>query len=145
MPDTLLIQEIQSIGMIVAAFITAIGVIVVAILANRTRQHARVTRTDAAATRVDAAVALNELKNSHTIPLRDDLDKKFEGLAGLVKSLAVDVGDLRMDVGDVKTDVRDVRRDATEDRASANARIMLLEKTLTPAQVTRLRARKGRS
>lgn len=59
--------------------------------------------------RVHAKAARFEVQNSHEVNLRDDLDLKFAGLAGLVKGAVADIGG-------IKEDIRIIRRDAGQDR-----------------------------
>lgn len=113
-------QLIITFGSIIAAIVAAAGIVIVAML-NRTRQHAK--------------VAADQTQNSHKSNLRDDLDLKFEGLEGLVKALA-------RDVGGMKSDMRGIRAEALVDRQTARddrEHIRTLEDTLTPAQMQRLR------
>jgi cell division protein FtsX len=60
----------------------------------------------------NAKTAASQTQNSHTVNLRDDLDEKFDGLAGLVRGVSYDVGG-------VKEDIRIIRRDQSADRAAA--------------------------
>jgi hypothetical protein len=118
--ENVVVTTIITFGTIISAFLGYLGVV-----ATGARRHAKAARF--------------EVQNSHDTNLRDDLDKKFEGLAGLVESLA-------RDVGGIKADIRGIRTDATNDRAAAGEalsaereRILILERTLTPAQLQRLR------
>jgi hypothetical protein len=62
----------------------------------------------------NAKAAVGQVQNSHEINLRDDLDEKFAGMAGLVKGVS-------NDVGGIKEDLRLIRRDQSTDRATAAA------------------------
>lgn len=125
--DPVLIAIIGAFGVVMAALLGYLG-----ITATITRRHARAASNSAAETR-------DEVKNSHTVNLRDDLDAKFEGLAVLVKSMARDVGGMKADIRGIRTDASDDRRNATEALAAERERILILERTLTPAQLKRLR------
>jgi uncharacterized membrane-anchored protein YhcB (DUF1043 family) len=65
--------------------------------------------------------------NSHSVNLRDDLDEKFDGLAGLVKELAsrveqgfthvaVETMEIRKEVGGVRHEARELRANLETER-----------------------------
>lgn len=85
---------------VIAALLGIIGSLLMKILANTRRTHEQVANNH-----VD--------EDGNPINMRDDLDEKFAGVAGLVK-------DVKADVGGMKEDLRLVRRDQTADRAVAS-------------------------
>ncbi len=116
LPESVQVQLVVTFGVIIAAIITTMGGLILAIL-NRTRQHAKATREG--------------VENSHDTNLRDDLDGKVEVIVGRLKELATDVGGIR-------SDIRAIHREQGEDRralAAERDRIRLLEDTVTPAQI----------
>jgi len=124
MSDPEVIQLMASAGVIFAAIIGAVG----ALIAVR---HAKVTRENTAAT-------LDQVKNSHAVNLRDDLDTRFTTLEVLLQGVAADVSG-------TKADIRSIRSEALTDRQAAAAdreHLRTIEQTLTPTQVARLKARR---
>lgn len=114
-------------GSIFATIITTIGVVIVASL-NRTRQHAKNASDNTAQTR-------EQVVNSHSMNLRDDLDEKFQSIANLI-------GGVTADIGGIRSDIRTIHREQGEDRralATERDRIRLLEDTVTPTQIRDLR------
>ena len=130
MTEAVQVQAIIVFGSILTAVVGTVGVIIVAML-NRTRQHAK--------------VAADQTANSHNKPdgtplnLRDDLDEKFEWIADLVKTLGDDLGGVKSDIRGIRKDASDDRQNAAESLATERARILVLERTLTPAQLKQLR------
>lgn len=124
-------------GSIISAIVATIGVVIVATLNRTSTRQKRTT--------VAVAQVLDHVQNAHKNPdgtplnLRDDLDDKFEGLAGLVKGISADLGGVKADIRGIRKDASDDRRNATEALASERERILILERTLTPAQRNRLR------
>jgi hypothetical protein len=66
----------------------------------------------------NAKAAVGQVQNSHTVNLRDDLDEKFEGLAGLVNGVADTQRDQAKDIGGLRSDIRQVRTEQALDRAA---------------------------
>jgi CBS-domain-containing membrane protein len=64
------LQLITVIGSILVAVVSGIGLVAVALL-NTTRRHAKAASDNTAATR-------DQVTNSHSINLRDDLDAQFK-------------------------------------------------------------------
>lgn len=126
--DDIIVAAITTFGIIITALLSYLGVV-----ATGARRHAKAART--------------QVQNSHTINLRDDLDTKFRGLAGLVEGLVDDVsevkddiGGVKKDVGGIKEDIRIIHRDAGEDRRALERereRIRELEQTRPPARKPR--------
>lgn len=127
--DDVLIAIVGTFGVVLTALLSYLG-----ITANITRKHTKATR--------DGVV------NSHDIPLRDDLDDKFKGLTDQLLLLTKSVSKIDLDQGGMKSDIRGIRKDASDDRHNANEaiaaereRIRILEDTITPSQLKRLRDR----
>ena len=72
------------------AIVTTAGLIVVALIANRSRQHAKAART--------------QVENDHTTNLRVEGDDRHLEILESLK-------DLKKDLSGVKSDIRGVRRD----------------------------------
>jgi hypothetical protein len=131
------VQLVIVFGSIISAIVATIGVVIVATLNRTSTRQKRTT--------VAVAQVLDHVQNAHKNPdgtplnLRDDLDDKFEGLAGLVKGISADLGGVKADIRGIRKDASDDRRNATEALASERERILILERTLTPAQRNRLR------
>jgi hypothetical protein len=87
------------IAMVAAQIVTAIGLIVVAIITNRSRQHSQVVR----------AQVENEHKNAKNPNLRDDIDDFRTVILEKVEHVARGVDRVHSKVADVKTEVEDVR------------------------------------
>lgn len=58
---------------VVVAIVTTVGLVVVAIISNRTRQHAKAAR--------------DQVQNSHSTNLRDELDNRHEENVGKLDDL----------------------------------------------------------
>lgn len=116
--------------LITVALIGLIGVLLGLILRgqHRNAQTGRQTLHQVKTFSATGQQTLNQVQNSHETNLRDDLDEKFAGLAGLVKGAVDDIGEirtevgtLRQDVGGIKADIRQIHTDQTADRSIAGA------------------------
>lgn len=142
MPATIPPDVYQTIAgwavLITVALIGLIGVLLGLILRN---QH-----TNAQTGRA----TLHQVKNSHDTNLRDDLDDKFDGLAGLVKGAVGDIADVKLnvnilsgDVGGIKADIRQIHTDQTADRSIASAAVKAAALAADTAQRALERTRPG--
>jgi hypothetical protein len=137
MSEAVQVQLVVVFGSILSAIVATTGVVIVAML-NRTSSRQKRTT-------VAVAQVLDHVQNAHENPdgtplnLRDDLDEKFEGMADLVKGLGNDIGGIRSDIRGIRKDASDDRRNATESLTTERERILILERTLTPAQLNRMR------
>jgi uncharacterized protein YoxC len=96
-------------GALITALLGIIGVLLGKILGNTNK-----TVDHVANSHVDA--------HGNPINLRDDLDEKFEGLAGLVNGVADTQRDQAKDIGGLRSDIRQDRAavaDAARDAATA--------------------------
>lgn len=125
--DAAAVQLIAVIGSIVVAVVTAIGIVIVAML-NRTRQHARAASKNTAETR-------DEVKNSHEINLRDNIDTNQAGILDALKQI-------RDDVMETRVDIREIRGTVHDDREENRRRFAEFERT-RPTPVPRKRPTKG--
>jgi hypothetical protein len=114
-PDGVAPAVITTLGVVFAAALGLIGVLLTIVLRNQ----GQVKKSNAA--------TLHQVKNSHDINLRDDLDGKQDE----VRDLLVQV---RNDVGDVRVDLREVRQTAHDDREENRRQTALVAR-----QVTQLR------
>lgn len=78
----------------------------------------RDTKADLARTQAGVDTITEQVKNTHTQNLREDLDEKFAAVGDRLTALRDDVGglhsetrDLRKDVTGIRTDARRARRD----------------------------------
>jgi len=77
------------VAQIVAAFATAVGVIVVAIITTRTRHDARRTR--------------EQVENDHDTNLRVELDERHKETRGWFSGLARDIGGIREELRGIRS------------------------------------------
>jgi hypothetical protein len=91
---------------LIAALLGIIGVLLGKILGNtnKTVEHVVNSHVD---------------DDGNPFLLRDDLDEKFDGLAGLVKGVAETQKEQAKDIGGLRSDIRQIRTDQTADRATA--------------------------
>jgi uncharacterized damage-inducible protein DinB len=92
-------------GALITALLGIIGVLLGKILGNTNK-----TVDHVANSHVDA--------HGNPINLRDDLDEKFEDLAGLVNGVADTQRDQAKDIGGLRSDIRQVRTEQALDRAA---------------------------
>lgn len=70
---------------ILVALVSAVGLVVVALISNRTRQHAKAARA--------------QVENSHDTNLREEADERHKQNVELLNALASDIRGLRRDIG----------------------------------------------
>lgn len=105
----------------------AVLVIILAIVpAVTTWLTQRGTRRHVAETQQSVRIIREQVQNTHTVNLRDDLDDKIGGLDRKIGQLAdaqqaarQDVGGLHSEVRALRQDVAGVRTDARQDRRTA--------------------------
>lgn len=118
------VQLIAQLGAIGVAVVTAIGLIIVAIV-NRTRQHTKAVR--------------DQVENDHPTNFRDEQDHrhlevvtKFDGALEAIASLGRSIGSIRDDVRQVREELQGEREDRLELRRELRLereRISALEDT----------------
>lgn len=118
------VQLIAQIGAVAVAVVSAIGLILVAIV-NRTRQHTKAVR--------------NQVENDHTTNFRDEQDvrhvellTKFDGALEAIAGLGRSVGSIRDDLRQVRDELQGEREERLELRRDLRAereRISALEDT----------------
>lgn len=136
---------IQQIGAIVVSIVTAIGIIMVALL-NRTRQHAKLAATN-------SAVVKDEVKNDHTTNMRDESDERHGEIIATLRELSAtqqqmletqkvhgrEIGNLHKSVGGIRDELRGMREDDRQQREELDeerGRIRALEDARTPTAAT---------
>lgn len=110
------VAAIVTFGTIITALLGYLGVV-----ATGARRHAKAARY--------------EVQNTHPTNLRDDLDEKFEGLAGLVKTVIDRQAEQGKDIGGIRADVRHLAESDLEQAKTARVnseRIAALEQTRPP-------------
>jgi len=117
------LEVIRQAGVILAAFISAVGVVLVAII-NRARQHSKNAREHAKVAADNSRLIVDEVKNSHTTNLREESDERHgELIEKLERVIAVQaeqgeaIHELRRDVGGLRGDVREVRTNLEHERS----------------------------
>ena len=100
------------VAVVIAQIATAAVSIAVALITRRD------TKADLARTQTSVDKTLDQVQNTHTQNLREDLDEKFAAVGDRLTALRDDVGglhsetrDLRKDVTGIRTDARRARRD----------------------------------
>jgi septal ring factor EnvC (AmiA/AmiB activator) len=74
------------------------------------------TQADVATTQVDVAAIREQVENTHTSNLRDDIDNKISSVIEAVEQVRDDVGGLHSEVRDTRDDITGIRTDARRDR-----------------------------
>jgi hypothetical protein len=95
-----------------AVLITCALIGIIAILIGLVLRGQRRSREAVATTNETANSTLKEVKNTHEVNLRDDLDEKFEGLAEILRTHGKEIGGIRVDI-------RQIHSDQSTDRATA--------------------------
>lgn len=79
----------------------------------------RDTKADLARAQAGVDTITEQVQNTHTQNLREDLDEKFEAVGERLDTVAEHVRDLRVDVGGLHAETRDLRLDVTGIRTDA--------------------------
>lgn len=101
MPVETEVELIAQLGASAVAVVTAIGLILVAIV-NRTRQHTKAVRT--------------QVENDHEINFRDELDDRHAEILAKVDAAAEAIAGLGKSVGGIRDDLRQVREELQGER-----------------------------
>lgn len=100
--------------------ITGIVAIIVALITRRdTKAELAVARKHLAETKTGVDETLEQVRNTHTSNLREDLDEKFEAVGVRLDNVASSIADVRTDVGGLHSETRDLRKDVTGIRDDA--------------------------
>ena len=101
------------VAVVIAQIATAAASIAVALITRRD------TKADLARTQTSVDTITEQVKNTHTQNLREDLDEKFAAVGARLGTVTEHVTALRDDVGGLHSETRDIRKDVTGIRTDA--------------------------
>ena len=101
------------VAVVIAQIATAAVSIAVALITRRD------TKADLARTQTSVDKTLDQVQNTHTQNLREDLDEKFATVGSRLDTVTEHVAGLRDDVGGLHSETRDLRKDVSGIRTDA--------------------------
>lgn len=101
------------VAVVIAQIATAAASIAVALITRRD------TKADLARTQTSVDKTLDQVQNTHTQNLREDLDEKFAMVGSRLDTVTEHVAGLRDDVGGLHSETRDLRKDVSGIRTDA--------------------------
>lgn len=102
---------------VIVAIVTTTGVIstgllsLVAIMLNKTREHARSAAKTSASAATDSAITKEQVQNSHTTNLREESDTRHAALILALESIQGKQAEQARSIDDVKVSQRGLQRD----------------------------------
>lgn len=108
------------IAIIATPLLGATASIIVALITRRdTKAELADAKTAMVETKAGVDETLEQVRNTHTSNLREDLDEKFEAVGVRLDNVVSSIADVRTDVGGLHSETRDLRKDVTGIRDDA--------------------------